>query len=96
MKLALLAVGLLVACGSSSPAVRPSPPTPASTVVAPVDPALLAQAGIDRATIRIAAISKAAASAAGDGWAISEAAEVPNEVALLALAARLCDNCVTT
>ena len=57
---------------------------------------LVDQAGIDRATIRIAANSKAAASAAGDGWAISEAAEVPNEVALLALAARLCDNCVTT
>ncbi len=51
MKLALVAVCLLVACGSSTAPVRPSPPTPASTVVAPVDDALLAQAGIDRAAL---------------------------------------------
>lgn len=57
---------------------------------------LVDQAGIDRATICIAAISAAAAAAAGDGWAIREAAETPNEAALLALAARLCDKSVTT
>ena len=57
---------------------------------------LVDQAGIDRATIRIAAISEAAAAAAGDGWAIREAAETPDEAALLALAARLCDKPVTT
>ena len=54
------------------------------------------QAGIDRATIRIAAISEAAAEAAGAGWAMREAAGAPNEAALLALAARLCDNPETT
>ena len=53
------------------------------------------QAGIDHATIRIAAISPAAATAVGDGWASREAAAAPNEAALLALAARLCDNPVT-
>ena len=53
------------------------------------------QAGLDRATVRIAAISNAAATAAGDGWARCEAAEAPGDAALLALAARLCDNSVT-
>lgn len=57
---------------------------------------LVNRAGIDRATIRIAAISEAAAAAAGEGWAIREAAEAPDDEALLALAARLCDSCVTT
>ncbi|MEO5612844.1 MAG: uroporphyrinogen-III synthase [Sphingomicrobium sp.] len=56
---------------------------------------LVAEAGIDRATVRIAAISPAAATAAGDGWAACEATAAPNEAALLALAARLCDNPVT-
>ena len=50
------------------------------------------QAGIDRSTVRIAAISEAAASAAGAGWERCEAAATPDEAALLALAARLCDN----
>lgn len=49
-------------------------------------------AGVDRSSIRIAAISEAAASAAGAGWNICEAANKPDETALLALAARLCDN----
>ncbi len=57
---------------------------------------LVGQAGIDRATIRIAAISEAAAVAAGDGWARRDAAETPDDAALLALAARLCDKSVTT
>ncbi|MBA3747813.1 MAG: uroporphyrinogen-III synthase [Solirubrobacterales bacterium] len=47
---------------------------------------------IDRRTIRIAAISEAAAAAAGNGWDMREAAHKPDEAALLALAARLCDN----
>ena len=51
------------------------------------------QAGIDRATIRIAAISEAAAAGVGDGWEAREAAECPDDRALLALAARLCDYC---
>jgi uroporphyrinogen-III synthase len=50
------------------------------------------QAGIDRSTVRIAAISEAAASGAGIGWERCEAAATPDEAALLALAARLCDN----
>jgi uroporphyrinogen-III synthase len=51
---------------------------------------------IGRATIQVAAISAAAAAAAGDGWAVREAAETPDDWALLALAARLCDRGVTT
>ena len=47
----------------------------------------------DRGSIRIAAISEAAASAAGRGWEACEAAERPDDGALLALAARLCDYC---
>ncbi len=53
---------------------------------------LAEQAGIDRSSVRIAAISQTAASAAGPGWERCEAAEAPGEAALLALAARLCDN----
>ena len=53
---------------------------------------LVEQAGIDRRAVRIAAISEAAASAAGSGWERCEAADTPGEAALLALAARLCDN----
>ena len=52
----------------------------------------LAELAIDRSTIRVAAISEAAASAAGAGWERCEAADAPDEAALLALAARLCDN----
>jgi uroporphyrinogen-III synthase len=46
----------------------------------------------ERATISVAAISEAAATAAGDGWEHVEFAEQPTDDALLALAARLCDN----
>ena len=52
----------------------------------------LAELDIDRSTVRIAAISEAAASAAGPGWERCDAADTPDEAALLALAARLCDN----
>lgn len=45
----------------------------------------------DRAAIRIAAISAAAAAAAGEGWAAVAVAEMPNDSALLAATARLCD-----
>lgn len=44
-----------------------------------------------KATIRIAAISRSAAEAAGPGWEAIEAAARPNDSALLALAARLCE-----
>jgi uroporphyrinogen-III synthase len=54
------------------------------------------QAGIERSTIRIAAISEAAAAASGVGWEQCHAADHPDETALLALAARLCDNRRTT
>jgi uroporphyrinogen-III synthase len=53
---------------------------------------LAGEAAIDRSTVRIAAISEAAAAAAGPGWERCEAAGTPDEAALLALAARLCDN----
>ena len=46
----------------------------------------------DRASIAIAAISAAAAEAVGGGWEKVEAAEQPGDDALLALAARLCNN----
>ena len=46
----------------------------------------------DRAMILIAAISRAAADAAGTGWQAVEVAETPTDDALLALAARLCNN----
>jgi uroporphyrinogen-III synthase len=57
---------------------------------------LVDAAGIDRGTIRIAAISEAASLATGGGWQSCEAAGKPDEAALLVLAARLCDNPVTT
>jgi uroporphyrinogen-III synthase len=46
----------------------------------------------DRGSIAIAAISAAAAEAVGIGWQSVETAEAPSDEALLALAARLCDN----
>lgn len=45
----------------------------------------------DRDDIFLAAISSIAAKAAGTGWGALEAAREPNDDALLALAARLCD-----
>jgi uroporphyrinogen-III synthase len=47
---------------------------------------------LERSSIIIAAISQATADAAGDGWKAVEIAEQPTEDALLALAARLCNN----
>jgi len=44
-----------------------------------------------RGSIVIAAISPAAAEAAGGGWQQVECADVPNDEAVLALAARLCN-----
>ena len=46
----------------------------------------------NRGSIAIAAISRAAAEAAGAGWECVEAADQPTDDALLALAARLCNN----
>jgi uroporphyrinogen-III synthase len=46
----------------------------------------------ERGSITIAAISPPAAEAVGAGWARVEAASEPNDEALLALAARLCNN----
>lgn len=43
-----------------------------------------------RATLHVVAISPAAAAAAGDGWASIQAAPVPQDDDMLALAARLC------
>jgi len=45
----------------------------------------------DRTTIAVAAISKAALEAVGEGWEMAEAADAPNDDALLALATRLCN-----
>jgi uroporphyrinogen-III synthase len=49
----------------------------------------------DRGKIAIAAISEAAAEAAGAGWAEVITASEPNDEALLALAARLCNKPAT-
>jgi uroporphyrinogen-III synthase len=51
----------------------------------------LAELVEDRSTIAIAAISAAAGNAVGSGWRAIEVAEAPNDDALLALAARLCN-----
>ena len=45
-----------------------------------------------KAKVRVAAISPAAAEAAGAGWESVEAASEPNDSALLALCARLCED----
>ena len=45
----------------------------------------------DRASVAIGAISQAAADAVGRGWAAVEVAQEPNDEALLALAAMLCN-----
>lgn len=47
---------------------------------------------VNKGSFTIAAISKAAADGAGSGWAAVEAAKSPDDDALLALAARLCNN----
>jgi uroporphyrinogen-III synthase len=52
----------------------------------------LAELVENRAEISIAAISPAAAGAVGSGWKSVEAAAEPSDEALLALAARLCNN----
>ena len=52
----------------------------------------LAELVADPSNMRIAAISPAAAEAAGRGWELCEAAPTPDDRALLALAARLCDD----
>lgn len=54
--------------------------------------ARLAELAPDRAAISIAAISHAAAAACGAGWATVEVADQPIDRALLALAARLCQD----
>jgi uroporphyrinogen-III synthase len=51
----------------------------------------LAELVKDRSGILLAAISPAAAKASGTGWGAIEVANEPNDDALLALAARLCD-----
>jgi len=54
--------------------------------------ARLADLALSRADLAIAAISTAAAAACGTGWAALEAADQPDDMALLALAARLCQD----
>jgi uroporphyrinogen-III synthase len=51
----------------------------------------LAELVADRGSISVAAISPAAAAAAGTGWVTIDAADMPSDEALLALAARLCN-----
>ena len=51
----------------------------------------LAELAQDRPGMAVAAISRGAADAVGDGWRAVEVADAPNDDALLALAARLCN-----
>ena len=51
-----------------------------------------AELAADRSSVAIVAISEAAAEAAGSGWRSVDVAAVPTDEALLALAARLCNN----
>lgn len=53
--------------------------------------ALLEPSGLGPSAVRIAAISAATLKAAGEGWAATGTALAPNDDALLAEAARLCD-----
>jgi|SRR5947209_11204405 len=50
-----------------------------------------AELASDRGSVAIAAISPAAAKSVGNGWEIVQAAESPDDDALLALAERLCN-----
>jgi uroporphyrinogen-III synthase len=52
----------------------------------------LAELVANRSRVAIAAISSAAAESCGNGWEQVNAASMPNEAALLALAARLCES----
>jgi uroporphyrinogen-III synthase len=52
----------------------------------------LAELVEDRSKLAVVAISEAAAEAAGAGWRALEVADEPTDDALLALAARLCNN----
>ena len=53
--------------------------------------ARLAEIARDRSTISVAAISPAAAEACGEGWERVSSVTKPSDIALLALAARLCE-----
>lgn len=52
----------------------------------------LAELVENRSRIAVCAISTAAAAACGDGWLTISAASEPNDMSLLALAARLCES----
>lgn len=52
-------------------------------------------AGADRARIRLAAIGPRVAARAGTGWAAMRSASEPNDAALLALAAQMCEEAVS-
>jgi len=52
---------------------------------------LVDAAGLERHEIRVAGLSDAVTTAAGGGWARVETAPAPNDEALLAIAAGLCD-----
>jgi uroporphyrinogen-III synthase len=79
----------------AAPLDRPDFPALADTVVLIHSPRAgrrLAELAADRGTTMIAAISEAAAVAAGAGWKRIAVADQPSDQALLALAARLCNN----
>jgi uroporphyrinogen-III synthase len=74
---------------------RPQLPAPAGSIALIHSPRAgrrFAELVTDRSGAAIAAISAAAAEAAGAGWKSIEVAERPEDEALLALAARLCNN----
>ena len=79
-----------------SVAIDPPPLGPLSGAVAlvhsPRAGERLAEQVAERGSTAIAAISEAAAAACGTGWASVAVAEAPADAALLALAARLCQD----
>lgn len=79
----------------ADPIHRPNLPPLARLVVAVHSPRAgrrLAELAEDRSFAIVAAISPAAAAACGPGWERVESADAPNDAALLALAARLCNS----
>ena len=79
----------------AKPIEHPRLPAPAGSVALIHSPRAgrrFAELVTDRSGALVAAISAAAAEAAGTGWKSVEVAERPDDEALLALAARLCNN----
>ena len=81
---------LAVYCSKAVDDVR-LPEAEVALIHSPRAGANFAELAQDKSRIAIVAISRPAADAAGDGWRAVEVAKQPTDVALLALAVRLCN-----